>query len=191
MLRTAREWLLGRQPQDIAEKTGIAYDEEHAQFHFMSLGREIIVSYPAYEIMPQTDEWHQLVILHYMKLADGTALTGAWTSMGAIKDGLIRGGDFDRRCEHVIGQRIGQITAEQFADKCRSIGGRITDSNADLAVYFDFLPRYPMLLKLWFADEEFSASGKLLLDAGADHYLTIEDAVTAGQIVMEKLVGVF
>ncbi len=41
------------------------------------------------------------------------------------------------------------------------------------------------------ADEEFPASGKLLLDASADHYLMIEDAVTAGQILIEKLVGVF
>lgn len=65
------------------------------------------------------------------------------------------------------------------------------DSNADFTVQFDFLPCYPLLLKLWFADEEFPASGKLLVDTGADHYLTIEDAVTLGQLVMEKLVGLF
>ena len=39
-------------------------------------------------------------------------------------------------------------------------------------------------------DEEFPASEKLLQDASADHYLMIEDVVTAGQIVMEKLVGI-
>ncbi len=65
------------------------------------------------------------------------------------------------------------------------------DSNADFTVQFDFLPYYPLLLKLWFADEEFPASGKLLLDESADHYLMVEDAVTVGQILMEKLVGVF
>ena len=80
---------------------------------------------------------------------------------------------------------------EELEEKCRAIGGQRTESNADFTVRFDFLPYYPLLLKVWFADEEFPASGKLLLDTSADHYLMIEDAVTAGQIVMEKLVGVF
>ena len=43
----------------------------------------------------------------------------------------------------------------------------------------------------WLADEEFPASGKLLLDTSADHYLMIEDAVSVGQIIMEALVGIF
>ncbi len=141
--------------------------------------------------MPYMNEWHQLLILHYMNLADGTPLTGKWISIGQVKDGLVRGGDFERRCENVIRCRLSHISIKEFTEKCMDIGGRIMDSNADFKVQFDFLPRYPLLLKLWFADEEFPASGKLLLDASADHYLMIEDAVTAGQILMEKLVGVF
>ncbi len=41
--------------------------------------------------------------------------------------------------------------------------------------------------QVWFADEEFPASGKLFLQGHADHYLSVEDAVTAGGIVIEKL----
>ena len=191
MMRAAQEWLAGRNPLDIAEKTGISYDEESAQFYFTSLGRKVGIHYPDYEIMPYVNEWQQLVILHYMKLADGTPLSGKWMSIGQVKDGLIRGGDFDRRCENVIRCRLSHISIKEFTEKCMDTGGRIMDSNADFTVRFDFLPYYPLLLKLWFADEEFPASGKLLLDASADHYLRIEDAVTAGQILMEKLVGVF
>ncbi len=191
MRRVAQEWLAGREPLDIAEKTGIPYDEENAQFYFTSLGKKICIRYPDYEIMPYVNEWQQLVILHYMKLADGTPLSGKWMSIGQVKDGLVRGGDFDRRCENVIRCRLSHISVKEFTEKCMDTGGRIMDSNADLTVQFDFLPRYPLLLKLWFADEEFPASGKLLVDASADHYLMIEDTVTAGQILMEKLVGVF
>ncbi len=191
MLKAAREWLADREPLEISEKTGIPYDEKNSQFHFVSLGREVCIRYPDYEITPYINEWRQLVILHYMKLADGTPLTGKWMPMGEGKDGLIRGGDFDRRCENVIRCRLSHISIEEFTEKCRGIGGRLMDSNADFTVRFDFLPYYPLLLKLWFADEEFPASGRLLLDASADHYLMIEDAVTVGQILMEKLVGVF
>ena len=191
MMKVAREWLAGRDPLDISEKTGIAYDNENSRFHFTSLGTEISIRYPDYEITPYVNEWQQLVILHYMKLADGAPMTGKWMSMGDVKDGLVRGGDFDRRCENVIRHRLSTGSAEEFTEKCLRIGGWITDSNADLTVQFDFLPFYPVLLKFWYADDEFPASGKLLLDTSADHYLTIEDAVTVGQVLMEKLVGVF
>ena len=191
MMKAAREWLAGRDPAEIAEKAGIDYDEKTNKFSLISLGTEVYVHYPDYEIEPCVEEWQQLVILHYMKIADGTSLTGQWMTMGEVKDGLIRGGDFDRRCEAVIRSRLSRISEEELTEKCRAIGGQITKSNADFTVRFDFLPQYPLLLKLWFADEEFPASGKLLLDTSADHYLMIEDAVTAGQIVMEKLVGVF
>lgn len=46
-------------------------------------------------------------------------------------------------------------------------------SNADIAFLIPFLPRFPVTLKVWFADEEFPASGRLLLDASADRYLAM------------------
>ena len=46
-------------------------------------------------------------------------------------------------------------------------------SNADIAFLIPFLPRFPVTLKVWFADEEFPASGRLLLDASADHYFAM------------------
>ena len=60
-------------------------------------------------------------------------------------------------------------------------------SNADFCARFDFAPRYPVRLKIWFADKEFPASGRLLLDESAPHYLTIEDAVTAASLILDRL----
>ena len=82
MIKVAREWLAGRDPLDISEKTGIVYDKENCRFHFTSLGTEISIRYPDYEITPYVNEWQQLVILHYMKLADGTPMGGKWMSIG-------------------------------------------------------------------------------------------------------------
>ena len=45
------------------------------------------------------DEWHHLVILHYLEMADGTPLGQRMTSFGELRDGLVRGGSFDRTCE--------------------------------------------------------------------------------------------
>lgn len=53
----------------------------------------------------------------------------------------------------------------------------------------DFAPRYPVWLKVWFGDEEFPASGHLFVDASAPRYLTIEDAVTVGALILDGLTG--
>lgn len=70
---------------------------------------------------------------------------------------------------------------------CKWIGGEKIPSNSDAAWRIAFLPRFPVMLKVWFADEDFPPSGRLLLDASADHYLTIEDAVTVAEILLEAV----
>lgn len=44
-----------------------------------------------------------------------------------------------------------------------------------------------MTLKIWFADEEMDASGRMFLNKNADHYLTVEDAVTVGDVILNSL----
>jgi len=72
---------------------------------------------------------------------------------------------------------------------CITLGGEEISTNADIAFRIPFLPRFPVIMKIWQADEEFPASGRMLLDASADHYLTVEDAVTVAEILLEKLAG--
>lgn len=89
-LKAARAWLAGRQPEDIAAKARVSFDGH--SFHLESLGIPVTVDYPAYRITPQLDIWHELVILHYLHLADGTPLTGQTIPFAQHKDGMIRGG---------------------------------------------------------------------------------------------------
>ncbi|MCI6761168.1 MAG: DUF3786 domain-containing protein, partial [Clostridiales bacterium] len=60
---------------------------------------------------------------------------------------------------------------------------------ADFCAHFSFLPRCSLWLKVWFADDELPPSGRLLIDESAPHYLTIEDAVTAGSLILDALTG--
>mgnify|MGYP005782995901 FL=1 len=68
-----------------------------------------------------------------------------------------------------------------------TLGARIVNGRADLSAELLLFPRYPFLLNFWMEDEEFPAAGKLLVDKSADHYLTIEDAVTAGDVLLRRL----
>ena len=42
-----------------------------------------------------------------------------------------------------------------------------------------------MTISIWFEDEEFPPTGKMFLDKTADHYLTIEDAVGVGELMIK------
>lgn len=187
MLLAAGERLQGRDAFEIASNAGIEYDADAACLRLASLGESFSISWPELGISPEPEGWHLLLMLHYLDLADGAPLAGRLVSFAQLRNGMVRGGGFDRSCELRLQELAMQFNEEELRQRCLAMGGRLVDSNADFSAVLPFLPNYPVTLKLWFADEDFPASGRMLLDAGADHYLTIEDAVTVGEIILERL----
>jgi len=187
MMLAARQRLAGRDPAEIAQRANVRYDPQTGIFCLRSLNKDVHISYPDYVISPQLDGWHQLVILHYLDLADGEPPADRTISFSQMKDGMVRGSGFDRRCEDMIAVLMRQVSEKTMVERCLALGAQVVQSNADFACMFPLLPNFPLLLKLWFADDEFEASGRIIPDAAADHYLTIEDAVTAGEILLGML----
>ena len=187
MNQAALARLAGREPRELARNACIRYEAEAQAFHIPTMGMEVTLSYPDYRFMPELPGWHSLVILHYLDLADGFPLTGKEIPFGQMKSGMIRGGGIDRRCELTI-QNLKNLSEDTLMKICENIGGEPISSNADAAYRIPFLPKFPVTLKIWLPDEEFPASGRLLLDSSADHYLTIEDAVTVAEIILERII---
>ena len=127
------------------------------------------------------------MILHYLALADGTAVSDQIITYGGLKEGLIRGTKFDHDMEKELRRFLNRKTPDSVRKICKALGAEFTDGNADLCAVFHFLPKYPVWLKVWFADEEFEASGKFYVSKSADHYLSMEDAVTVGEILLTRL----
>ena len=187
MMQTAQERLLRHVPEEISEKAGVRY--ENGVFWVRTLGRRVEIQWPAGKITPPVSTWHTLTLLHYLDLADGTPLTGRTITFSQYKDGLVRGGGLDRNTELIVRRDLGVLPREELARRCEALGAELLPSNADFCARFDFAPRYPVWLKVWFADEEFPASGRLLVDESAPSYLTIEDAVTVGALILDELTG--
>ena len=123
------------------------------------------VSYPEYEVLPAVDPWQALVMLHYLSMAGGAPMEGKMIAFSEYRDGLARGYGFDRDTENAIRERAGALSEDELKKRCLALGGRLVASNADLCVEFKFMPNYPVWLKIWFADDEFPASGKIFVDA--------------------------
>ncbi len=191
MLLSAKERICVHAPEEIAQKSGAVFHKDKSYFELQSLAQRIQIAFPECKFQPWIDEWQQLVILHYLDLADGTEVSQEMVSFGALKDGLIRGTKFDHDMERALGGFLAGMTQEQLCRVCERLGAQLVEERADLCEVIPFLPRYPIWLKVWFADDEFEASGKLLVSKSADHYLTIEDAVTVGELLLLKLKGIF
>ena len=189
MLQAARQRLFGRDALDVAARTGMDYDPASGRLSCSSLGRSITVNSADWSVHGAAGNWHCLTILHYLEAGDGVLPENRLITFGQLPDGLARGGDFDRRCEGVLGRALGRMDAEQVKSRCLRLGGRLTASNADICAVFDYMPRYPVTLKLWFADEELEGSARLFLDGSCSHYLGVEDAVTVGTLLIELLTG--
>lgn len=185
MYQAATARLEGRDPWDISRLSGVAFDGN--AFHLESLGIPVTVFYPEYATELELAQWHTLTLLHYLAAADGTPLSGRQITFSQHKEGMVRGGGFDREVEKTIQTKLGKLSPEELERRCLALGGKMQPSNADLCTQFRFAPHYPVWLKLWFADEEFPASGRMLLDASAEHFLSIEDAVTVGGLILGKL----
>ena len=187
MLSVARQRLAGRDPMEIAARSAMPFDTLKGYFYWPSLGDTIRVGVSDWTVTGCRGNWHVLTVLHYMDMADGTALTGNMINFGQQKDGMARGGDFDRRCETALGNALGKLDRAEVERRCLRLGGRLQSSNADICAAFEYLPRYPVTLKLWFADEDLDGSARLFLDESCDRYLSVEDSVTVGTILMEEL----
>ena len=186
MRAAAQARLAGRTPEELAARTGMTLAD--GALVCETLGRMVTVRLPDCTAAPALPKWHTLALLHYLDLADGTPPSGELMSFGQYPDGMVRGGGFDRDAEQAI-RTLGVLPPEELERRCEALGANFETSNADLCARFDFAPRYPVWLKVWFGDEEFPASGHLFVDASAPRYLTIEDAVTVGALILDGLTG--
>lgn len=177
--------LEGTDPTVLAEKTGFRWDGSHLMGE--TLGISLSVSWPECTILPALEPWHELTVLQYLANAQGMLPTGTFLSLGEFPNGgLARGSSFDRENDRVFA-RLGGYPMTLLRRAANRLGGREVEGRADWNVQFAFLPRIPVRLLFWEADEEFPASGKLLFDASAAQDFQVEAAGTAGTILLTLL----
>ena len=189
MFETLREKLSRRDPADVAEKAGVQWDAAAKVWRFETFGRSVELAFPALECTPELEDWHLLTLLQYLLLADGALLDRNPMLFGEQVDGMVRGVGFDRKVEQTMRMQVGKLDQSVVEERCLSLGGAPVKTNADISYEFWFMPRYPVMLKLWFADEDDPASGRLLLAKSCNHYLPVEPSLFVGELIINTLLG--
>jgi hypothetical protein len=125
------------------------------------------------------------LLLYYFSNADGSPLTGRWISFAELPDGRVYNQAYQGYSGDLLARRYGaDLTGLERAS--RSLDGERV-AYGDLGFVFLALPRVSLLAVLWRADDEFPASGKVLFDSSAVHYLPTDVCAILGSMLTRKL----
>jgi hypothetical protein len=121
------------------------------------------------------DSWSKIIIYDYVRRKGARPLTGDWVTLGHFPDTASHVKAFQSKDEGKVADVFNK-NIEGLKMRCKELGGIKTSGRikADYVCRFDLLPRIPLYLCFWDADEEFQASCKLFVDSSADAYIDIE-----------------
>jgi hypothetical protein len=172
-IQKAWEQLCALEPDAVRRTAAVGYDAASKTFTVRSFGQDIAVSLRDRTVSllhpapgGRTGEYSELfplAVLWYLVLAKDVAPTGR---LVRLED--LRGGDIFAKGSHVlplemVAERYGN-DKEGFLKAGLDHGGEAVQQ-ADAAVRIVPLPRLPVTMTLWLADEEFPARAGLLFDS--------------------------
>ncbi|OQY98821.1 MAG: hypothetical protein B6D35_11025 [Candidatus Brocadia sp. UTAMX2] len=122
-----------------------------------------------------SDSWSKIIIYDYIRRKGNKPFTGNWVTLGYFPHTASHVKAFQRSAEEKVAAAFNK-KMNGLKTRCKELAGRETQGKmkADYICRFDLLPRIPLYLCFWDADEEFAASCKLFLDSSAEAYIDIE-----------------
>ncbi len=190
-LRVARELALARDPFEMARDSGAVFEgtTEEGAFELAFFGSVLRLTWPRLEVVPGTPPLpdHMVALLvYYLGRSDGTEPGGRAISFGDLPDG--------RFYVQAFRGYTGAVLAREFAEKpqdlgraAETLGARPLGGLADRAWRIDALPRVPLTLLWWDADDEFEARAEIMFDDTASHHLTTDGCAVLGSWLTSML----
>lgn len=180
-------------PEDTCRRSRAEYDSKCRVYSITAIGQDYEIDPVNQEIKPLAPGKDPvsvelgLLILFYLLEAKDIPLEGRWVSEFNLKGGAMffRGPHAFRNDE--IAARFGYDLAG-FKETCLALGGSPVKMG-DAAFQFQVLPRIPAVAVLWYADEEFDASAKLLMDATIEQHLPMDVIFGMALELIGRIVG--
>jgi len=181
-------------PEDVCRRSLSNYDASRRVYCITALGN-------AYEVNPEkgtilsTDisianlvsvELGLLILMHLLEAKD-IPPAGKWVNEYSLKGGaMFFHGPHAFRTDEIAG-RFGR-DVEGFKKACMQLGG-VPEQMGDAAFRFQILPRIQAVVVLWYADDEFDASAKLLLDPTIEEHLPLDVIFGMGLELLGRILG--
>ncbi len=160
----------------VAEGLGAALRE--GGLTLRCLGREYRVApdgaIDAPGVAGEVAPWMRILLLHYVRTRGEARPAGRWVGFTELKAALMKSKSFTRECEEPLRALFDRDAAGAERGLERLGAVRAPGTPAPVAWRLAALPRVPVLVLYWPAEEEFPSACKVLFDATADRYLDVE-----------------
>lgn len=179
-------------PQSMAQNSGTKFDPEKSVFTLLSLGQELNIKFPEGTIWfggtNHTPLWEwRLIVLNHLARADDAPPAGSLIAYRETENGSVFNSAFYNMAIAPLIESISDKPAGKIKKACLELGAQLREG-ADVCTVFDFLPRFPVTVKIWLQDDELAGSANFLFDAGANHYLHTEDIAVVGSLIATFLI---
>ena len=170
--------LVRMDPQQVCKRALCEYETETgsylvrawgAYYRVMPESRDIR---PVNEGVPPVNTETGLSIIFYLLKAGDEQVSGEW-----ISEKELPGGTTFFRGPHALPVRLIEEKFEKdlepFCKACENLGGKPL-SMADASYSFQVLPKVPVAMLFWPADEEFDARARMLFDKSIARHIPID-----------------
>ena len=182
-------------PQEIAARLGIVYNEERKEFVLRFLGSEYQITYPDFNVTHTEDDkkFYPLEEMIYAKiltirfLLSGAASTGTgkFKTYREMPWGEVYLRQFDGRCIKRLAFSYGFKLGE-FQKIMEHLGAEKI-KHGDIAYELTIYPGYQIQMILWEGDEEFPPSSQILFSDNFPISFQAEDMAVMGDVIIGSL----
>lgn len=190
-----QEELQGMDGRLLAVRAGAEW--QGSDIRLRLLGEEYAVAWPQATVrrvqdgsdaradVPRLGRGVQVLLLTYLRNADGTPPAGSWLSFRELPNGGFYHRAFQGYAPDRIAQRLGN-DLPAFRRAAEQTGGR-KEPMGDASYGFQALPHVWLAAVLWEGDEEFPASARILFDETCSRYLPTDLLATLGRWLVGRL----
>ncbi|MFQ5827243.1 MAG: DUF3786 domain-containing protein [Dehalococcoidia bacterium] len=180
-------------PLVAAAKSGC--DFQDGVFRLPLFDRTFLISHPQGRVVEEGRDSHpppvlEMVLLHYLITADGTALADRWIAYRHLPGAFLFASRFESLAIRTLATALHGVKGQDikgFRRSALALRGETMSRTGDAAFRFLALPRIPMACILYLGDEEVAPSINILFDGSAHHYLPTEDLSYLGSYLSQAL----
>jgi len=173
LIRSLREKIVTIDLRDVPQDLG---GRMHDSALIMPcLGREFEIA-PDGEISTRghITAWTKILLLHYISTHGKADLSGTWVSYSELRSGMVKASSFLRECEDPLKELFDAAIVKISAALEKLGAERSAEFPTPHAWKLFLLPKMPVIILYWPAEDEFPAKVKILFDQTADRFLDVE-----------------
>ncbi len=162
--------------RDVADGIGAVITDEGITIR--SLGKEFLIK-DSGEIITdgEVSIWAKILLLIYIKMGGKGDISNKWVAFDELKGGVVKIEALRKEFEIPLSDML-KNDLDPIERIFKILGAEeVNDQPSDMAWKMFLLPKVPILILYWRADDEFPPNVKALFDSTTDRFLDVESLV--------------